>query len=129
MAEKAIAVEDALEIDRPPCRRPRHPSLRRRGPRSVQSRQTRAESGITGQDAYTLTGLLAPAGTPKEIISLLHQEIVKIVAMPDVQQRLGDLGFEILASTPDEFAVRIKTEMEKWGKVIRDAKIKVEGAH
>ena len=90
---------------------------------------TLAESGITGQDAYTLTGLLAPAGTPKEIISLLHQEIVKIVAMPDVQQRLGDLGFEILANTPDEFAARIKTEMEKWGKVIRDAKIKVEGAH
>ena len=85
--------------------------------------------GITGQEAYTLTGILAPAGTPKEIVSLLHQEIVKIVAMPDVQKRLDDLGFEVVANTPDEFAARIKTEMEKWGKVIRDAKIKVEGAH
>ena len=49
--------------------------------------------------------------------------------MPDVQQRLDDLGFEILANTPDAFAARIKTEMEKWGKVIHDAKIKVDGAH
>ena len=46
--------------------------------------------------------------------------------MPDVKKRLDDLGFEILANTPDEFAARIKTEMEKWGKVIRDAKLKIE---
>ncbi len=75
-----------------------------------------------------MTGILAPAATPKEIVALLHREIVKIVAMPDVQKRLDDLGFEVLANTPDEFAARIKTEMEKWAKVIRDAKIKVEGA-
>jgi tripartite-type tricarboxylate transporter receptor subunit TctC len=87
---------------------------------------TMAESGYPGQEAYTLTGILAPAGTPKEIVSQLHREIVKIVALPDVKQRLDDLGFEILANTPDEFAARIKTEMEKWAKVIRDAKLKVE---
>ena len=87
---------------------------------------TMAEAGYPGQEAYTLTGILAPAGTPKEIVSLLHREIVKIVAMPDVKQRLDDLGFEILANTPDEFAARIKTEMEKWGKVIHDAKLKIE---
>ena len=85
-----------------------------------------AEAGYPGQEAYTLTGILAPAGTPKEIVSLLHREIVKIVAMPDVKQRLDDLGFEILANTPDEFAARIKTEMEKWAKVIHDAKLKIE---
>ena len=89
---------------------------------------TMAEAGITGQEAYTLTGILAPAATPKDIISLLHREIVKLVAQPGVQKRLADLGFEVVANTPDEFAVRIKSEMEKWGKVIRDAKIKVEGA-
>lgn len=87
---------------------------------------TMAEAGITGQEAYTLTGILAPAGTPQEIISLLHREIVKLVAQPDVQKRLDDLGFEVVANTPEEFAVRIKSEMEKWGKVIRDAKIKAE---
>ena len=89
---------------------------------------TMAESGYPGQEAYTMTGLLAPAATPKEIVALLHREIVKIVALPDVKQRLDDLGFEVLTNTPDEAAARIKTEMEKWGKVIRDAKLKVEGA-
>jgi len=50
------------------------------------------------------------------------------VAVPDVQKRLDDLGFEVVANSPDQFAARIKTEIEKWGKVIRDAKIKTEGA-
>jgi tripartite-type tricarboxylate transporter receptor subunit TctC len=90
---------------------------------------TMAEQGITGQEAYTLTGILAPAGTPKEIITLLHREIVKLVADPEVQKRLDDLGFEVVANTPEDFATRIKSEMEKWGKVVRDAKLKIEGAH
>jgi tripartite-type tricarboxylate transporter receptor subunit TctC len=88
---------------------------------------TVAEAGLPGQEAYTLTGMLAPAGTPKAIIDLLHGEIVKIVKLPDVQKRLDDLGFDAVANSPGEFAARIKTEMEKWGKVIRDAKIKPEG--
>ncbi len=88
---------------------------------------TAAEAGLPGQEAYTLTGMLAPAGTPKEIVATLHREIVKIVALPDVQKRLDELGFEVVANSPDEFAARIKTELDKWGKVIRDAKIKVEG--
>jgi tripartite-type tricarboxylate transporter receptor subunit TctC len=85
-----------------------------------------AEAGIEGQEAYTLTGILAPAGTPKEIIGLLHREIVKLVALPDVQKVMADQGFEVVANSPDEFATRIKAEMETWGKVIRDAKLKVE---
>ena len=87
---------------------------------------TMAEAGIEGQEAYTLTGILAPAGTPPEIIHHLHREIVKLVAEPDVQQRLFDLGFEVVGNSPDEFAIRIKTEMKKWGDVIRAAKIRVE---
>jgi tripartite-type tricarboxylate transporter receptor subunit TctC len=89
---------------------------------------TVAEAGLAGQEAYTLTGMLAPAGTPKAIITLLHSEIVKIVADPDVLKRLDDLGFEVVANTPDQFAERIKVELEKWGEVVRDAKIKVEGS-
>jgi tripartite-type tricarboxylate transporter receptor subunit TctC len=85
---------------------------------------TVAEAGLPGLEGYTLTGMLAPAGTPKAIVDLLHGEIVKIVKLPDVQKRLDDLGFEAVANSPGEFSVRIKTEMEKWGKVIRDAKIK-----
>ena len=88
---------------------------------------TVAEAGLAGQEAYTLTGLLAPAGTPKAIVDLLHGEIVKIVALPDVQKRLDELGFQVVANSPAEFAAQIKTELERWAKVIRDAKIKVEG--
>jgi tripartite-type tricarboxylate transporter receptor subunit TctC len=87
---------------------------------------TFAEQGITGQDADTLTGLVVPAGTPKEIVDLLQREIAKIVALPDVKARLEALGFIAVANKPDEFAVRIKSEIEKWGKVVRDAKLKVE---
>jgi tripartite-type tricarboxylate transporter receptor subunit TctC len=71
-----------------------------------------------------LTGILAPAGTPKAIIDQLHQEIVNLVALPDVQARLDELGFDVVANSPEAFAQRIKTEMEKWAQVIRDAKIK-----
>ena len=75
-----------------------------------------------------MTGMLAPAGTPKAIVNLLHAEIVKIVVMPDVQKRLDDLGFELIANSPDEFAARIKIVLGWRAKLIRDAKIKPEGA-
>jgi tripartite-type tricarboxylate transporter receptor subunit TctC len=95
--------------------------------RSIPDVPTVAEVGLAGQEAYTLTGMLAPAGTPKAIIDLLHSQIVKIVAQPDVQKRLDDLGFEVVANTPAQFAERIQVELAKWSKVVRDAKIKVEG--
>jgi tripartite-type tricarboxylate transporter receptor subunit TctC len=85
---------------------------------------TAAEAGLSGQEAYTITGLLAPAGTPTAIVDLLHREVAKIVGLPDVQKRLDELGFEVVANTPDAFAAQIKAEMEKWAKVIRDAGIK-----
>jgi len=67
-----------------------------------------------GAEAYTLTGILAPAGTPKAITDRLHREIVSPVALPDAQQRPDELGFEIVANSPPEFAARINTEREKW---------------
>jgi tripartite-type tricarboxylate transporter receptor subunit TctC len=88
---------------------------------------TAAEVGLAGQEAYTSTSLLAPAGTPKAIVELLHGQVVKIVKLPDVQKRLDDLGFQIVANKPDEFAAQIKTELVKWAKVIRDANIKPVG--
>ena len=62
------------------------------------------------------------------LIELLHREIVALVALPEVETRLDELGFEVVASSPQEFAQRIKTEMEKWSQVIRDAKIKAQDA-
>jgi tripartite-type tricarboxylate transporter receptor subunit TctC len=87
---------------------------------------TFAEQGIKDQEADTLTGIVAPVGTPKEIVELLSREIAKAAAQPDVRQRLAALGFNPVANTPDEFGARIKVEMEKWGKVVRDAKLKIE---
>lgn len=87
---------------------------------------TMAEAGLPGQEAYTLQGALAPAGTPKEIVDLLYREILKAVALPDVKERFAALGFDTVANTPDQFAAQIKDEVVKWAKVIRDAKIKTE---
>jgi len=87
---------------------------------------TFAEQGVKGQEADTLTGIVAPAGTPKEIVELLSREIAKSVAQPDVRERLATLGFKPVASTPDEFTARIKLEMDKWGKVVRDANLRIE---
>jgi tripartite-type tricarboxylate transporter receptor subunit TctC len=87
---------------------------------------TFAEQGIKDQEADTLTGIVVPAGTPKPIVDLLYKEVVKAVAEPDVKEKLATLGFIPIANTPDEFAARIKTEMAKWGKVVRDAKLRIE---
>jgi tripartite-type tricarboxylate transporter receptor subunit TctC len=87
---------------------------------------TFAEQGIKDQEADTLTGLVAPAGTPKEIVDLLYREIAKAVSQPDVKERLTVLGFKAIANTPDEFGARIRLEMDKWGKVVRDAKLRIE---
>src|SRR6476659_3881185 len=87
---------------------------------------TFAEQGVKDQDADTLTGIVAPAGTPRENVELLSREIAKSVARPEVRERLAVLGFRPVANTPDEFAARIKLEMEKWGKVVRDANLRIE---
>ncbi|WP_375415247.1 Bug family tripartite tricarboxylate transporter substrate binding protein [uncultured Bradyrhizobium sp.] len=84
------------------------------------------EQGVKDQEADTLTGVVAPAGTPKEVVDLLYREIAKAVARPDVRERLASLGFRPVANTPDEFAARIGQEIEKWGKVVHDAKLRIE---
>lgn len=87
---------------------------------------TMAEATGTGLEADIVTGLVAPAGTPREIIDLLHRTIAKIVAPRDFNDRLLALGFDPVASTPDQFADWLKSELAKWGKVIREANITVQ---
>jgi tripartite-type tricarboxylate transporter receptor subunit TctC len=87
---------------------------------------TIAEAGVPGQEAYTLTGFVLPAGTPPAIIEKLHSEMVKIGALPEIRERLEKIGFDPVINTPAEFGARIKSEMEKWGKVVRDAGLKIE---
>jgi tripartite-type tricarboxylate transporter receptor subunit TctC len=87
---------------------------------------TMAEAGVADQEADTLTGIVAPAGTPKEIVDQLQRDIARIVAQPDTKAKLDALGFRPVANTPAQFATQIKAEMEKWGKVVRAAKLKIE---
>ena len=88
--------------------------------------QTMAEAGFTGQESDTLQGMLVPAGTPKAVVQQLHAAVAKILAQPDVKERVVALGFDIIASTPAQFTAQVKNEVEKWGKVVKDAGIKVE---
>ena len=84
---------------------------------------TMAEAGVTGQESETMQGIFLPAGAPKEIVNLLNSEIAKAMALPDVKEKCAQLGFEVIANKPDEFAAYIKKEVDKWGKVIKDANI------
>ncbi|HTP82600.1 MAG TPA: tripartite tricarboxylate transporter substrate binding protein [Alphaproteobacteria bacterium] len=87
---------------------------------------TTAEQGIPGQESHTIAGFLVPAATPKPIVELLYKEMAKAVADPTVRQNLAAIGFEPVGGTPAEFAALIKDEVDKWGKVVRAANIKVE---
>jgi tripartite-type tricarboxylate transporter receptor subunit TctC len=97
----------------------------RRSP-SLPDVPTNVEAGVPDLESDTLTGIVAPAGTPNEIIERWHRNIVQMVAIPDVKERLESLGFVPVANTPQEFDQRLKTEMEKWGKVVRDANIRAD---
>ena len=78
---------------------------------------------VPGFEAVTWIGLLAPAGTPKEIVARMHREIEKIVQMPEVQERLSASGAEPVASTPEQFGAYLSAEVAKWGRVVKQAKI------
>lgn len=87
---------------------------------------TIGEAGFKGQEADTLQGVLVPAGTPKAIVVTISDALQKIMHQKDVQDRVATLGFDVVASTPEQFSAQIKTEVEKWGKVIRAAGIKAD---
>jgi tripartite-type tricarboxylate transporter receptor subunit TctC len=84
---------------------------------------TMDELGAKGQEAETMQGVLAPAGTPKEIVDLLQREIAAIIAAPDVKNKIQALGFEPSGISPSDFDSYIKAEIAKWRRVIEQAKI------
>jgi tripartite-type tricarboxylate transporter receptor subunit TctC len=87
---------------------------------------TVAESGLPGFDASTWGGVSVPAGVPQPIVKKLNGEIGKILKMPDVQAKLAAQGAIPVGGTPQDFANFIKSETAKWGKIIRDANVKVD---
>src|ERR1700733_9830852 len=86
---------------------------------------TMAESGYPGFEAVPWFGLVAPAGTPGDVLGKLHAETVKTLAMPEVRKKFDELGIESVGNTPAEFAAVIQKEIPEWAKVIKDAGIKL----
>lgn len=84
------------------------------------------EFGLKGYEAGSWYGIMAPAGTPREIVDRLHSEIVKAVQLPDVNKRITDWGAQVIGNTPEEFAAQIVKERARWAKVVRDAGINPE---
>jgi len=87
---------------------------------------TLSESGFAGFEVGSGVGLVAPAGTPPEIIHTLNREIAKIIATPGFHERMAAIGVDVVGTTPKAFAKIISDDYEKWGKVIASAGIKPE---
>lgn len=87
---------------------------------------TIAEAGVPGYEATQWFGVLAPAGTPREIVTRLHTEIVRALQSADVRERLAGDGADPVGSSPEEFAVFLRAETAKWAKVVRNAGIQPE---
>jgi tripartite-type tricarboxylate transporter receptor subunit TctC len=84
------------------------------------------ELGLKDFDAVGWNGLLAPAGTPREVIARVHDEVVRILAVPQVRDQLLAQGADIVANTPEQFGEWIRTEIKKWAEVIRVSGAKVD---
>ena len=92
----------------------------------VPNLPTASESGLPGFDVGGWVGFLAPAATPREIIQKWHREVARIVQLPEVRDRQISQGLEPVGSTPEYFAELIKSEIAKWGKVVKQAGIRLD---
>lgn len=81
---------------------------------------------LPGFEALQWFGLLMPAGTPPEIVSKLNAEVVRILRLPDVRERLQAMGIEIVGNTPGEFAAFMRDETAKWGKIVKESGAKID---
>jgi tripartite-type tricarboxylate transporter receptor subunit TctC len=85
-----------------------------------------AESGVPGYEASLWYGYVGPAKMPQEIVQRLNSEIVAVLRLPDVRERLANEGIEARSSTPDELARLIVSDVKRWANVIQRAGVKVE---
>ena len=84
------------------------------------------ESGVPGYDVGVWFGVLTVAGTPREIVQRLNTDMVKILASPEIRERFGNTGVEVIAGTPEQFSTFLKSEVARWAKVVQDANIKAD---
>lgn len=86
---------------------------------------TFTEAGYPGVDAKSINGLIAPAGTPKDYIARVHRAVTKALRQREFRDKLMELGFEQVGNTPEEFSAYIRTEIDKWGRVVKASGAKV----
>ena len=82
---------------------------------------TVAEAGVPEYNANTWAGVAAPAGTPVAVITKLHRELMRILQLPEIRERLASIDFDAVGSTPEAFGAFIKVEVAKWAKVLKDS--------
>ena len=87
---------------------------------------TMAEAGVPGLDLFDWAGILVPAGTPHEVVSRLNQEIARVVRSPELRERWIEQGFEPRVTTVDGLAAAIQSDVDKWGRIVKQAGIRVE---
>ncbi len=87
---------------------------------------TIAESGLPGYQAGTVQGLLAPGGTPRDVVQKLNAAVVRILNTPEMKERLASQGAEVIGNTPEQFAAFIRDDTEKWAKVVKEIGLKPE---
>jgi tripartite-type tricarboxylate transporter receptor subunit TctC len=87
---------------------------------------TVAESGLEGYEAIAWQGVLAPAGTPREVVQRLHAELARIIAQQDARRMLAEQGYEPAGTSPEQFDAYIRTEIVKWSRVVKSAGITIE---
>ena len=100
-------------------------TTRKRQP-AVATVPTMAEAGVAGFEVSGWYGVLAPAGTPRDIVTKLNAEIVRMMQTPEVIEQFAKQGLEVFGSTPEQFAARIKSDIVKWGKVVKDTRATVD---
>jgi tripartite-type tricarboxylate transporter receptor subunit TctC len=84
------------------------------------------EAGVPGYDVGVWFGVLTVAGTPRDVVQRLNTEMVKILTSPEVKERFGKMGVEVIAGSPEQFSAYLKSEVARWAKVVRDAGIKAD---
>ena len=84
------------------------------------------EAGVPGYDVGVWFGVLTVAGTPADVVRRLNQEMVKILTSAEVKERFGNIGVEVVAGTPEQFSAFLKSEVERWARVVKEANIKAD---
>jgi tripartite-type tricarboxylate transporter receptor subunit TctC len=93
---------------------------------SLPNVPTIAEGGLPGYEVTNWYGVMAPAGIPKDVLTRVNADLVRILKQPDVQQRFQGEGGDIIANTPDEFSKFIRNEIAKWDKAVKASGAKVD---